>query len=606
MKSPCLRPIILFVWCCLLSLTSVSLAQLPPFSTLGAGYGAAVDLDGEVAVVGAPDETIGGIEGQGAVYVYRRAANGEWNQEARLVAPVPSSNPTLGMRFGKAVAVSGNRLAIHAPLHSDGTGFGAIFLYGSAGSFPPSWVHTAGISVASGGLGSVGSLDLDGEIVAVGEPNAPSSLNAAIYSGKVSLRNWANPTFGVDVFPPGEPVPSQFGRSLALRNNRLAVGASGFDAGRGRAFVYEVSNPIFSNAFLRGTLQAADGRANDGFGSSISIAPNGRVIVGAPLHILGSGPAEDGAAYVFGPNPSFNQWTQEAKFTGPPTTFFYVGLGSAVGIDDRYAVTGSTYAGTLGGRMQIFRRVARTWFFHGAYTPPNAPGSDDRFPALSLSGNLALAGFPISFSNTGHATVFTPVTFPANKEIAVYTGPEDRLVPAPANSIWQAGEVEIYTTTTFPVTVHNDGGESLFLTGAAILEGASSGIALNQLPSMLPIAPGETRTILIDAYFSRVGTMSATLRIFSDDADEPVYDLPMVFRAVVPRGLAIARTANSVVITYPANNLPLYQVYRSQDLRTWDFIGDMQFTFDNGKSVMRYEDFSPPAGKAFYRIKVDF
>ena len=64
---------------------------------VGGHYGAAVDVDGDQAVVGAR------LENQmGAAYVYLRTG-GTWTLQQRLVA----SDPQLDGSYGSAVAVSG-------------------------------------------------------------------------------------------------------------------------------------------------------------------------------------------------------------------------------------------------------------------------------------------------------------------------------------------------------------------------------------------------------------------------------------------------------------------------------------------------------------------
>ena len=71
---------------------------------VGGHYGAAVDVDGDRAVVGAR------LENQmGAAYVYLRTG-GTWTLQQRLVA----SDPQLDGSYGSAVAVSGNTVFIGA------------------------------------------------------------------------------------------------------------------------------------------------------------------------------------------------------------------------------------------------------------------------------------------------------------------------------------------------------------------------------------------------------------------------------------------------------------------------------------------------------------
>src|SRR5688572_9703050 len=57
--------------------------------------GTALSADGSILAVSAPRETVNGIEGAGAVYVFRRS-NNAWGQVARLQAPEPMSEDFFG------------------------------------------------------------------------------------------------------------------------------------------------------------------------------------------------------------------------------------------------------------------------------------------------------------------------------------------------------------------------------------------------------------------------------------------------------------------------------------------------------------------------------
>ena len=72
-----------------------------------AGFGANVSIDGDMAIVGAPNEGDSTGEDLGAAYVYQRNA-AAWEFVTRLA---PSSRAP-GDRFGSRVAVSGSFFAI--------------------------------------------------------------------------------------------------------------------------------------------------------------------------------------------------------------------------------------------------------------------------------------------------------------------------------------------------------------------------------------------------------------------------------------------------------------------------------------------------------------
>jgi hypothetical protein len=71
--------------------------------------GWSVAIDGNIAVVGAPNATINGHSSQGAAYIFSNS-NGSWDQVAKLTANDGASFDT----FGYSVAISGNTAVVGA------------------------------------------------------------------------------------------------------------------------------------------------------------------------------------------------------------------------------------------------------------------------------------------------------------------------------------------------------------------------------------------------------------------------------------------------------------------------------------------------------------
>ncbi|NNF56610.1 MAG: hypothetical protein HKN04_00065 [Rhodothermaceae bacterium] len=82
------------------------------------GFGVAVALDGEQALVGAEGDPESGRPG--SVFVYERDGQGTWRQTARIGAPG---------RFGAGLVLEGNQLAVTAPPAREGRPDGAVFVY---------------------------------------------------------------------------------------------------------------------------------------------------------------------------------------------------------------------------------------------------------------------------------------------------------------------------------------------------------------------------------------------------------------------------------------------------------------------------------------------
>ena len=138
--------------------------------------GAAVAISGDYAVIGTPR---GGTLEAGSAYLWGRDASGSWSQ----IRALQSSQPSSYGNFGAAVDIDGNTLIVGAPyeLGRDGAGRGAahVFQRGDEG-----WRHArtveapaAGSAVASFGR----SVGIDASRIVVGAPfsDAPSGVSGA-------------------------------------------------------------------------------------------------------------------------------------------------------------------------------------------------------------------------------------------------------------------------------------------------------------------------------------------------------------------------------------------------------------------------------------------
>ena len=95
----------------------------PPPGSQESNFGHDIDLDGQLLIVGAPQE---GALDEGAAYLYRERA-GQWELASTLLAPEPEAD----QRFGDSVALDGMRLIVGAPGtdHADLVDSGAAYQY---------------------------------------------------------------------------------------------------------------------------------------------------------------------------------------------------------------------------------------------------------------------------------------------------------------------------------------------------------------------------------------------------------------------------------------------------------------------------------------------
>jgi hypothetical protein len=190
-----------------------------PWSDDHAGYGYAVALDGNTALVSSNEETVGGVAFQGAVYAYTRSG-AIWREHTRLLA----SDGGEGHGFGRAIAIDGGRIAIAAGGANSGRGGvymlelegGAWQERGLLGDFGPGSPTGLGTSVA-----------LAGSTLVVGGPSFqpfPIDTGGAAYVFHRNAQGWtlaqrlANLDDGPDAY---------FASVAAISGDTLVLGAPG-------------------------------------------------------------------------------------------------------------------------------------------------------------------------------------------------------------------------------------------------------------------------------------------------------------------------------------------------------------------------------------------
>ncbi len=142
--------------------------------TRKAEFGYSTSVSGETVAVGAPDETVGSSQDEGAVYVFTRPSTG-WPKTMTETAELSLSGAKAGSELGWSLVLSGMTLVAGAPFEHTGQGFVYVFSEPSGG-----WQNSAqaeqlaasddssndyfGYSVAIGGgviaAGAVESLDV--------------------------------------------------------------------------------------------------------------------------------------------------------------------------------------------------------------------------------------------------------------------------------------------------------------------------------------------------------------------------------------------------------------------------------------------------------------
>ena len=215
----------------------------------GEQFGDAVSMDGDLAVVGAPDAEVS-VSGAGAAYVFQKSG-GNWSEEQKLTSPSPKEYA----RFGIDVALNGSSALIGAssPSAIQPARAGAAHLFEQSGG---SWSQSQRLTACDGSsdneFGS--SVALRQNLALVGAPGAvvdlpmaPEGDSGAVYAYASESGTWTHADkLAVE-------STADFGTSMALDGERLVVGDPDFvaqpDGGSltteaGRAFAFSVdSNP---------------------------------------------------------------------------------------------------------------------------------------------------------------------------------------------------------------------------------------------------------------------------------------------------------------------------------------------------------------------------
>lgn len=278
--------------------------KLAPGDAAGTRFGSALGLDGDILAVGAPT-------GAGATYVFRRDSTlpDNWRFVLKLTG---SAEPSAA--FGRAIAMSGNRLAVGAP-GEDGAN-GALYIFERDEGGPEQWGQVARIlcpdKPAVSDFGH--SVALAGHTLAVG---ATAGANAVVY-----IFQWS--TNGIwsllrRIEPPADGHEGTFfGQALATTSDQLVIGSRGQN-GPGAAYIH-LRNRGGTNAWgLARTLSIPGSATNDGFGASVALFDD-KVVVGAP-----GAPVDDfgtkGQIFAFSRNQGGRgQWGLLQTYASPDAT----------------------------------------------------------------------------------------------------------------------------------------------------------------------------------------------------------------------------------------------------------------------------------------------
>ena len=324
----------------------IEIARLVPSDgVVGDRFGAAVALDGDTALVGAPE-----AGDEGAVYIFERSGP-DWIQVAKRTAITGAS----GDRYGDAVALDGEWAFVGAWGDDDqGSQSGSVWIYERNGGL---WSFEA--KLLPGGVDASDafgiSVDVSGDWAVVGAEGDGDGgfLAGAVYVFEFDAGSWSEYQ---KVVPAGAGFTANFGHSVAIDGSYFAAGAPADDplglTDAGSASVYRLTFNLFPTPpswNFQQQLVASDAASQDNFGASVGIDGK-RVVVGSPLD--DDGAAAAGSAYLFERN--IVTWNEIEKLAAGDPVLLHLFGGSvavagdylaagAVGDDDLGSAAGAAY-----------------------------------------------------------------------------------------------------------------------------------------------------------------------------------------------------------------------------------------------------------------------
>ena len=281
------------------------------------GFGYAVDVDGDRAVIGSRFDDDDG-SGSGAVYVYLRdSQTGLWEEEAKLVM----ASAAAGDNFGSSVAIDGDVIVVGAPQDDINVGSN---LHGSAHVFtrgPDEWndgVELLPLDTDTAYQNYGISVDIDNTTIVVG---VAYDNDKGVASGSAYVFELISDVWRKDgkLLPPVTAANQNFGWSVAIDKDTIVVGAPHWTAsGEGSAYVFSRDN-LWTDPPI--TLPATDYVATDQFGWSVAISGD-IAVVGARMDD-DSGP-DSGSISIF--DRSSGSWSNKGRFlasNGAEDDFFW-------------------------------------------------------------------------------------------------------------------------------------------------------------------------------------------------------------------------------------------------------------------------------------------
>lgn len=364
--------------------------------------GSSVAVAGGMVAVGAPGDDTGNSDA-GLVRVYDAASGA-------LLHKLSSPGSPAGAGLGTRMAASGSRIAVSAPGDTQpGSGGGTVFIFDLAAATPEVPVAVLASPGAAGNTGFGRALAFSGSRVAVG---APLDDSTGINSGRVYLFDLAAtpPLTATIIENPSPQMDEEFGSSVALNSGFILAGCR-YDSTTalfsGTAYLYRISGG--QAVAEAGVLANPTPATQDYFGESVALG-EGFAAVGAPgdstqatragaawLFDLSQLPLIPAAVPLFSPVPQATDLFGTELAVSGSRVLVSAHWGNVSGLNDA-------------GRAFLYERTGATPGVPVLQLENPSPAVFDQFGlALAMSGNSIAIGAPTDdpvAANSGSAWLF--------------------------------------------------------------------------------------------------------------------------------------------------------------------------------------------------------
>lgn len=562
------------------------------------GFGNAVSINGENALVGAMEEDEDGreentVDNSGSAYIYIKTLGGgeNWGLKSKITA---STGAPGSAYFGFSVSISGNYAVVGAKfdqLDSDGlnpisSAGAAYILFNDAGTWKEVKKICAPTRNSSDQFGA--AVSINGDFVIVGAPyNAyDATENNALFSAgtgyifqkdKGGVNNWG---LVKKITSSIRASGDNFGNAVAIYGDYVAIGAFFEDEdtneqnyldNAGSVYLFKKDHGGTNSWGQLKKINAPLRSSYAGFGQSLSLSGN-RLIVGAPYERISPNDYSEnaGAAHIFEKDyGGTDNWGAAQKLV-PNVRNSGSAFGNSVCIDGTHAIVGAVSEGrdeyesnflVGSGAAYVFKKDltgAGNWIELKKVVSQSRRAMDQFGSSVGISGDFAIVT----------ATYGDETSYEDNSGLAVIIkkgqGGADNW------GIWQrlsrtgSGNMDLY-------------GFATAISGRYAIVGAPAE----------DDAPSEMNTI----------TDTGAAYFFQN------YDAPL---PVTLTSFDAKKAENQAILTWKTTeetNSDYFEIQKSRDAYTWLALDERIPALGSGHSYS-FVDIKPFHGENLYRLKM--